>query len=242
MQNGIEDSLPCQFHTRFRAYLQKNIYGCRVVINNIVTEVINFNIYAYQKLESRTPGQGRKKNPSPRTALRRTDPIEAKTKGTSASVKKKGFQKSFSGVSPPKKVFKQIFQAISKWEKKGFRKFSARFVAFSIKILTIQKIVLSSSRGQGNFRGLEASRPRTWPLRPRTLKCVLEAEDVLDKSTSDAYDLSTNRVLWLCILRKLCMYHRRSQGARPPPPIKIPLTTKSYDNIAWRCLVAVFFQ
>ena len=31
------------------------------------------------------------------------------------------------------------------------------------------KIVLSSSRGQGNFRGLEASRPR-----PRTSKCVLE--------------------------------------------------------------------
>ena len=33
------------------------------------------------------------------------------------------------------------------------------------------------------------------------------------------------------------------QGARPsPPPIKIPLTTKSYDNIAWRYLVAVFFS
>ena len=30
-------------------------------------------------------------------------------------------------------------------------------------------------------------------------------------------------------------------GGRAPPPIKIPLTTKSYDNIAWRCLVAVFF-
>ena len=28
----------------------------------------------------------------------------------------------------------------------------------------------------------------------------------------------------------------------PGPPIKIPLTTKSYDNIAWRCLVAVFFS
>ena len=28
----------------------------------------------------------------------------------------------------------------------------------------------------------------------------------------------------------------------PPPPIKIPLTRKSYDNIAWRCLVAVFFS
>ena len=52
------------------------------------------------------------------------------------------------------------------------------------KILTIPKIVLSSSRGQGNFRGLEASRPR-----PRTSKCVLEdvleAKDVLEDSTSD---------------------------------------------------------
>ena len=43
--------------------------------------------------------------------------------------------------------------------------------------------MLSSSRGQGNFRGLEASRPR-----PRTSKCVLddvlEAKDVLEDSTS----------------------------------------------------------
>ena len=52
--------------------------------------------------------------------------------------------------------------------KKGLRKFFARFLAFSNKISTVQKIVLSSSRGQGNFRGLEASRPR-----PRTSKCVL---------------------------------------------------------------------
>ena len=44
--------------------------------------------------------------------------------------------------------------------KKGLRKFSARFLAFSNKISTVQKIMLSSSRGQGNFRGLEASRPR----------------------------------------------------------------------------------
>ena len=52
------------------------------------------------------------------------------------------------------------------------------------KILTIQKIVLSSSREQGNFRELEASRPR-----PRTSKCVLEdvfeAKEVLEDSTSD---------------------------------------------------------
>ena len=62
--------------------------------------------------------------------------------------------------------------------KKGVRKFSARFLAFSNEISTVQKIVLSSSRGQGNFRGIEASRPRpkTWPSRqrPRTSKCVLE--------------------------------------------------------------------
>ena len=47
--NGRKSSiLPYQFHTGFRAlYLQKNTYQCRVVINNIVTEVFNFNIYAY---------------------------------------------------------------------------------------------------------------------------------------------------------------------------------------------------
>ena len=84
----------------------------------------------------------------------------------------------------------------SEENKKGVRKFSARFLAFSNKISTVQKIVLSSSRGQANFRGLEASRPRprprTWPSRPRprprTSKCVLEdvleAKDVLEDSTS----------------------------------------------------------
>ena len=40
--------LPFQFRTRFRAlYLQKNIYGCRVVTNTIVTEVFNLKIYEY---------------------------------------------------------------------------------------------------------------------------------------------------------------------------------------------------
>ena len=46
--------LPYQFHTRFHAlYLQKNTYRCRVVINNIVTEVFNFNISAYYVDKSR---------------------------------------------------------------------------------------------------------------------------------------------------------------------------------------------
>ena len=63
--------------------------------------------------------------------------------------------------------------------KKGICKFSVRFLAFSNKTLTVQKIVLSSSRGQGNFRRSKASRPR-----PKTSKCVLEAKDVLEDSIS----------------------------------------------------------
>ena len=65
--------------------------------------------------------------------------------------KKKGLKKFFSvDLKKKKTIWKNIFQPI-------------------YKILTIQKIVLSSSRGQGNFRELEASRPRS-----RTRKCVLE--------------------------------------------------------------------
>ena len=60
--------------------------------------------------------------------------------------KKKRSSQKFFKRSPQKNVFQKIFQALH-------------------KILTIQKILLSSSRGQANFRGLEASRPR-----PRTSK------------------------------------------------------------------------
>ena len=74
--------------------------------------------------------------------------------------KKKGLHKNFLGDLHKSTFSKTIFQALH-------------------KILAIQKIVLSSSRGQANFRGLEASRPR-----PRTSKYVLEAKDVLEDSTS----------------------------------------------------------
>ena len=53
------------------------------------------------------------------------------------SPKKKGLHKNFSSDLPKKNVFHKIFQAL-------------------YIILTIKKIVLSSSRGQANFRGLEA--------------------------------------------------------------------------------------
>ena len=78
----------------------------------------------------------------PRTGL-----LEAKDQGhkhkCSPKKKKRSSQKFFKR-SLQKNVFQNIFQVLP-------------------KIFTIQKIVLSSSRGQANFRGLEASRPR-----PRT--------------------------------------------------------------------------
>ena len=131
----------------------------------------------------------------------RTGMLEAKAKdqGHKAQVlskkkKKKSSSQKFFRRSPKKKKKK-------KKKKKVFTKFfkrSPRKNAFQKifqplhKILTFQKIVLSSSRGQANFRGLEASRPR-----PRTSKSVLEdvlkAKDVLEDSTSENNDfLQTN--------------------------------------------------
>ena len=130
-----------------------------------------------------------------------------RTKDTGASVlqKKEGFQKKvlsnlkkrsskiFLGRKRPSKFFFRRF-SLEK-NKKGLGKFSARFLALSNKISTIQKIELSSSRGQGNFRGLEALRPR-----PRTSKSVLEdileAKDVLEDSTSANYP-NNNSKKWL---------------------------------------------
>ena len=89
--------------------------------------------------------------------------------------KKKRSSHKFFKRSPLKNVFQKIFQALH-------------------KILTFQKIVLSSSQGQANFRGLQVSRPR-----PRTSKCVLEdvlkAKDVLEDSTS-AVSISVKTVFF----------------------------------------------
>ena len=120
-------------------------------------------VYQHQRWsrghKARGQGQGHKKNPRPRprTAFPRTDTLEAKDRNargqgqgprTQAQVlskkKKKRSSQKFFKRSPQKNVFQKIFHAPH-------------------NILTIQKIVLSSSRGQANFRELEASRPR-----PRT--------------------------------------------------------------------------
>ena len=69
------------------------------------------------------------------------------------SSKKKVFKIFFR--SSPKKVIKKNFQAFSK--KQGLQ----NFFQANYKILTIQEILLSSSQEQGNFRGLDSSRPST---------------------------------------------------------------------------------
>ena len=136
-------------------------------------------------MESRTlgsrprPRTQKNPRPRPRTAFPRTDTLEAKDRNArgqgqgqghkrKCSPKKKRSSQKFFKRSPRKNVFQKIFQALH-------------------KVLTIQKIVLSSSRGQANFQRLEASRPR-----PKTSKCVLEdvleAKDVLEDSTSGKND------------------------------------------------------
>ena len=138
--------------------------------------------------------------PRPRTAFSRTDTLEAKdrnargqgqgprTQSASAlqkkkkkkkvftkifqAISKKGLHKNFSGDLQKKKKKKKKKRSSQKFFKRSPRKNAfQKFFQPLHKILTFQKIVLSSSRGQANFRGLEASRPRP---RPRTSKSVLE--------------------------------------------------------------------
>ena len=139
-------------------------------------------------MESRTQGS----RPRPRTQKKirgQGQPWQTlsrpRTKDTSALQKKKRSSQKFFRQSPQKNVFQKIFQALH-------------------KNLTIQKIVLSSSRGQANFRGLEASRPRTWPSRPRTSKCVLE------DSTSANLGPVLNKLM------QLMRVTERAWGIEPP--------------------------
>ena len=86
--------------------------------------------------------------------------MESRTQGSRPRPRTK--DTSASALQKKKRVFTKIFQAISKKNQKIFRRSSQKNVFQKIfqtlhKILTIQKIVLSSSRGQANFRGL---RPR----------------------------------------------------------------------------------
>ena len=90
-------------------------------------------------------GQGQEcSRPRTKDTKRKCSPKKKKSlhKNFSGDQKKKRSSQKIFKRSPLKNVFQKIFQALH-------------------KILTFQKVVLSSSRGQANFRGLEASRPRT---------------------------------------------------------------------------------
>ena len=132
------------------------------------------------KARGQGQGQGHKKISRPRA---RADPLEAKATDASVLKKEKGLQKFFSG-DLKKKVFKNFFSGdlyLRKPKKRSLQIFHKVSGVFQ-RNFNGSKIALSSSRGQGNFRGLEASRPR-----PRTSKCVLKAKDVIEDSTSVYY-------------------------------------------------------
>ena len=116
-------------------------------------------------MESRTQGSRpttqKNPRPRPRTAFPRTDTLEAKGRNV-RKAKDKGHKRKCS--PKKKKVFTKIFQAISK-KKRSSQKFFKRSPLKNVfqkifqalhKILTFQKIVLSLSREQANFRELEA--------------------------------------------------------------------------------------
>ena len=108
------------------------------------------------EVESRTQGSRpstTKSEAKARTALPRTDPLEDKDTGDKCS-QQKSLEKIFSGDLKKKTIFKNIFQAI-------------------YKILTIQEIVLSLSRGQGNFRELEARGQKLPNMSSRTPPLVI---------------------------------------------------------------------
>ena len=96
-----------------------------------------------------------------------------RTQAQVLSKKKKSSQKFFKR-SPQKTVFRKIFQALH-------------------KILTIQKILLSSSRGQANFRGLEA-KDLTFEAKAKDFKMCPRGQ-------------GRPRGLHLCKLSPICRYY-----------------------------------
>ena len=120
-------------------------------------------------MESRTQGS-RPRTQKISRPRPRTDPLKAKTKDQGhrrkCSSKKKGLQNFFRRKRSSKIFFRQSpLEETKKRSLQIFRKVSSVFQ----RNFNGSKIVLSSSRGQGNFRGLETSKPG-----PRTSKCVLE--------------------------------------------------------------------
>ena len=152
---------PSVYHTRWRLHTRGGVEDTRLEAKAKDTKKI------------RGQGQGQGQPFRGQTLSRpRTGMLEAKAKdqGHKAQVlSKKKKKRSFSKKKKKKKKKKSSQKFFKRSPLKDvFQKF---FQAHH-KILTFQKIVLSSSRGQANFRGLEASRPRTSSRTPPLLHTV----------------------------------------------------------------------
>ena len=156
------------------------------------------SLYSFPEVESRTqdsrPRPRTQKNFEAKAKDRLTEPLKAKAKDQghrrkcsqkknsiffSGDLKKKGLQKFFSGDKGLQNFFfrRSLREETKKRTSQIFRKVSGNFQ----RNFNGSKIVLSSSRGQGNFRGLEASKPRTSKF---VLEDVRKAMDVLEDQTS----------------------------------------------------------
>ena len=140
------------------------------------------------EVESRTQGSRprprtqKNPRPRPRPSFPRTDTLEAKyrnargqgprTQAQVLSKKKEVFTKIFQAILK-KKVFTKIFQATS-----TTKRFPKNFSSAPQNFNNSRNSAVFEPR-TGQFRGIKASTPR-----PRTSKCVLEAKDVLEDSTS----------------------------------------------------------
>ena len=133
--------------------------------------------------KARGQGQGHKKILRPRP---RTDPLEANAKGKGhrhkCSPKKKVFKIFFQAISK-KKFFKNFFQAKKVFKNFFYEETKKRSLQIFRKVSGVSqrnfngsKIVLSSSRGQANFRGqgLQNVSSRSPLLQSSLLMCLIK--------------------------------------------------------------------
>ena len=136
----------------------------------------------------------------------RTGILEAKNQGHKRKCSpKKRFSKNFFKRFPKKtskKVFKKIFAGDLQLRntQKPFANFLRAFWRFSTKLHWLKNSAVLEPR-TAQFSRLEDLRPRTWLSRPRTSKCILEAKNVLEDSTSGIF--AKNKILhtWLRVCR-----------------------------------------
>ena len=112
--------------------------------------------------------------------------------GTPAQGQGSRIQEQVFSKNKTKKSSSKIFSGdLQKSKKKVRANFPQGFCHFPTKFWPFKEYSAVLGQRHGNFRGLEASRPRpgTWPLRPKTMtsKWVLEVKDVLEDSISGNY-------------------------------------------------------